>query len=334
MRGLIAFGLATGFGLTLLGVGVGPRIAGAVNGVASGVWWRAQSNGGTLPAPPTVPANGLWVSSDPSGDQSISAVRFTLDANEVAPKLKLTVARVVGPPNTQLVVACPASSAWQPTGAKPGEWSGRPHADCTKERAVGQLSPDSTTMTFDLTPLAAASAGTSTGKIDLVLAPAPSTTVPPTFDATFQPVTPTSVLVTNSPPTSGTGGVEPAGLPAPAIGTAGTATVQPTAVPSGISPSLAVGPVSAAPVTPPALATGAQPAAASTPTSPGISTARRILKGGRFSTGVRILAGVMLTLLCVWAMWVNAVRTGAVARLLVPATATSNKRTGAPPPLR
>jgi hypothetical protein len=275
------------------------------------------------------------VSSDPSGAQSISAVRFALDANEVAPKLKLTVGRVVGPPNTQLVVACPASSAWQPTGTKPGEWSSQPHADCTKERSVGQLSPDSTTMTFDLTSLAAASTGPSTSRIDVVLAPAPSTTVPSTFDATFQPVTPTSVLVTHSPPASGTGGVEPAGVPAPATGTTGTATVQPSAAPSAVSPSLAVGPVSAAPVIPPALATGAQPAAASTATSPGISTARRILKGGRFTTGVRILAGVMLTLLCVWAMWVNAVRTGAVARLLVPATTTTtNKRTGAPPPLR
>ena len=200
-----------------------------VSGLASNYWWEAEQGPSTLPAPPSVPPGGLWVSSDPTGAQAVSAVRFVLPAAGVAPVLSLTVSSAQ--PATGIggdVVACPTTSAWSP-GPGPGQWSTRPAPDCQAGQVPGALSPDGHVLSFSLASLATG------GVVDVVIQAAPPGPVgSPTFDVTFEPVTSADVS-----------GVAPAAATAPAPGPAPGGSVPPTSAPGGSTSSgAAAGPAS------------------------------------------------------------------------------------------
>lgn|GEM_PF-2640844 len=178
----------------------------AVQGVESGYWWQGQPDGAPLPAPPTVPANGLWVSGNEAAPVAIAAIRIQLAPDETAPALTAKINSAFPPVQAtsaanadQLVVmACPTNGAWKP--AQAGAWSGRPQYDCG--RAVsGTVSPDGTTISFDLSGVEA------DNKVDVALVPGtgaaviphlpvpglPNPPQPSGFDLTLQPVTPDQV---------------------------------------------------------------------------------------------------------------------------------------------
>ena len=85
-----------------------------------------------VPPPPTVPDGGLWVSSNASGPQSLSAVRVTLSPGDSAPTLVLDVHQAV-PPNTLALAAYPTAAAWSPGTAQ--AWSSKPAFDPAGVRA-------------------------------------------------------------------------------------------------------------------------------------------------------------------------------------------------------
>ncbi len=198
----------------LLALAAGPAQASVSGSLSSGYWWQSQPAGSPLPPPPQVPSGGLWVSSNASGDQSISAIRFTVPAGQSPVTLTLHVHEAQ--PAAQVdVVACTTTSNWAPTGSSPGAWTSRPQADCSAGQTTGTLSPDGSTLSFDLAALvnpssSSGGAGSDT-LVDLVLEPGqvPSSVpsaVPgspgnssPTFDATFEPVTPDQVQLSGQP---------------------------------------------------------------------------------------------------------------------------------------
>lgn len=187
----------------------------AAGGFVTGVWWRAQSDGGTLPAPPTVSSHQLWVSSDPSGASAVSALHLDLASGERASGLTLHVAMLTTAPATPVgpleapLLACPTTSAWKPVdAATPGAWTAQPHYDCSKGQVQGAYSGDLKSVDFDLTPLAVSGVALDVALIP-GLAPSPvpgppaplpvtppgSGNQPPTFDATFNPPQPADVTV-------------------------------------------------------------------------------------------------------------------------------------------
>ena len=81
---------------TALVVAAGWLVVTAPTGRAAGAlttawWWQGEPSRGAVPGPPTVPDGGLWVSSNATGPQAVSAVRVPLDAGDTAPVLTLTV---------------------------------------------------------------------------------------------------------------------------------------------------------------------------------------------------------------------------------------------------
>jgi len=177
--------------------------SGPVQSIVTGSWWQGQQAGGVVPAPPNVPPKGLWVESQTSGATAVSALRFTL-VGATAPMLHLVV-KSAQPASQVSITACPTKSDWK--AATAGPWSAKPSADCSQVHAAGQLSADGTTMTFDLASFPIDQAGNidvlfQPGDINApVAAPPVGATAPaPTFDATFQPVEASQVVVTPSSP--------------------------------------------------------------------------------------------------------------------------------------
>jgi len=182
----------------VLGAGavVSARVpAHAVQGLQSAYWWQAQPDGAPLPAPPNVPANGLWVSGTDAAPSAIAAVRFQLADTEAAPALTLKVHSQV--PAAQLssasgvapiVLACPSTKPW--TRASAGAWNARPTYDCASP-AHGNLSADGSTLTFDLGALV------TNGTVDVVFVPgpgaAPIPVQPPALPGVTTPAQPSAL---------------------------------------------------------------------------------------------------------------------------------------------
>ncbi|MCU1460660.1 MAG: hypothetical protein JWO37_735 [Acidimicrobiales bacterium] len=203
--------------------------AGAVDGVQHGYWWSAQP--GTLPAPATVPKDGLWVSSSATGTQAISAVRFSLGPGESAPILTLGINSRT-PVATGAVIACPTASAWAPGDAQ--SFAAKPAADCSTGSVGGVVSDDGTKMAFDLSLLPVAttySVVLSPTATSLPVAvpkppvPVPGPTAAPTIDVTFLPpeaaaVTVLTGVVPTAPPDTAAPTEPPSGsvsAPSPAV---------------------------------------------------------------------------------------------------------------------
>lgn len=144
--------------LVAIGMLVVPRApAGAEAPSAHGYWWRLQSGVGPRLTPPGVPEEGLWVTVDPSGDQAVSALRIEPPAGSSVASLQLRATEVVGTPT---VVACPATSPWEPADA--GSWEERPDAGCDTLLVEA---------TFDGDVLSVPLAAFGDGPVDLVLVP-------------------------------------------------------------------------------------------------------------------------------------------------------------------
>jgi hypothetical protein len=173
----------------------------AAGSLQSAWWWQAESTSGALPPPPSVPDGGLWVSSNATGPQAVSALRVTLDPGDSAPTLTLAVHQAA-PPGSLDLAAYPTTSAWSPGPAQ--AWSSKPAYEPTGTAAVGQLSSDGKEMKFDLS-------GLVTGEeLNIVLAPTPSTPPPPppvpappaatpTFDVTFEKPDAKALRVASAP---------------------------------------------------------------------------------------------------------------------------------------
>lgn len=163
---------------------VSPVTAQAATPDARGYWWRLQSGSGArLPPPPVVPSGGLWVASDPSGQQALSALRYRAPPNTEIRSVVLRVARSSG--SGAVILACPARSAWTP--AEAGTWSARPVSACDIAFVRGVRSGDESTWSFDVRGLA------RTGTLDVVILPPPDAAA--TFSISFEPPDSSTVAV-------------------------------------------------------------------------------------------------------------------------------------------
>lgn len=101
--------------------------------------------GANAPTPSQAPDGGLLVAADVTGIRAMSALRFLApDAGSAI--LSLTLAD--GSTPSPGVRACPALSDWQPGPDQ--AWSARPAHDCDRLAVSSTLSPDGTTMTWQL----------------------------------------------------------------------------------------------------------------------------------------------------------------------------------------
>jgi hypothetical protein len=119
-------------------------------------WWN-RANGGQLPfsfpAPPDVPAKGLYVAGTADDPQAISAVTYELPDGAMPGQLVLAVAGQASP---QLkVVACPlAASSYGYEAAENGTWEKAPKADCNQAEVEGAPDEAGTSFTFAVAGLA------------------------------------------------------------------------------------------------------------------------------------------------------------------------------------
>lgn len=288
----------------------------AVGGLQTGYWWQAQPAGAPLPAPPTVPANGLWVSGTELNPVAISAIHFDVSPDEAAPLLAAKVQSASPPVQVSsaanalqiVVMACPSTPGWAP--AKAGAWTAKPKYDCAGA-VTGTLSPDGSTLSLDLGGVV------RDGAVDVALVPgtgaavvpqlpvpvpgAPATPQPSGFDLTLQPVTPDQIH-TSPAIGSGTSNAAAAGAATPDTATpadlgnsadlgALNAPANYNFAANAVQPSAGVGASSTPPVAPGSLAPQARGF---------VDTAVKDNKG------YRALAVILLAVLLWWA-WRQAV---------------------------
>jgi hypothetical protein len=113
-------------------------------------WWYAANAGLPVapPAPPSVPADGMYVANDVSGPAAIAALSVPVPSGAGMGPLVLHIAGT--PLMSQPPVACPLRSAIKP--AEAGAWSDRPMYDCAQAQKVGSVDAAKTTVTFDASP--------------------------------------------------------------------------------------------------------------------------------------------------------------------------------------
>lgn len=122
----------------------------------------------TVPAPATVPEDGLYVASD-GGASAISAVRYRLDG-QAGGTLTLSLAEGVALTGTEAVVACPVQGGFQ--SAQNGRWDSAPAYDPASCTIPGEPNEAGDALTFAI-PSTFASA---LGDIGAVIAPAADAT--------------------------------------------------------------------------------------------------------------------------------------------------------------
>jgi hypothetical protein len=228
-------------------------------------WWQGQA--AQAPAPPTVPAGGLYVASTAAGPTAESAVRFTLSSGAEARTLSLKVHQLQQVDGVA-ITAYPTAVAWKAGDNQP--WAARPD-HLPAPAFPGTLGLDGVTFSFDL------SAAHLTGTVDLVLAAAAAPSAPdsavitaPTFDATFDRPATGALSETPQPAATQDPTAAPTSLPSPApflppapqhVGALGPAVpVAPAVGPVVATPAPVIG-FTAAPATP-QLTTAARSASA------------------------------------------------------------------------
>lgn len=188
-----------------------------------GSWWRLQTGTGpVLSPPPGVPADGLWIANDPSGEQAVSAARIAPAAS--GGRVTSLTVTVAGSTGTPAVRACLATPGW--SAARVGSWASRPAARCDAGQVPGVASKDGTTWSFPVGALADA----ATNGVDVVLVPAAGGG---TFSLSFRPPDDNAFTVSSAPGGTAPGAsassgaeatssaqTEPAG-PTPALGANG-----------------------------------------------------------------------------------------------------------------
>jgi hypothetical protein len=116
-------------------------------------WWSATNAGApiTPPAPPDVPAKGLYVENGFSGATAIAALSFSVPTSAKVGALTLTTTG--SPVINAAPLACPIdakSVSYRPS--EDGQWAQRPSYDCT-HAVKGTVSSDKKTVTFAATSL-------------------------------------------------------------------------------------------------------------------------------------------------------------------------------------
>ena len=142
----------------------------------TGWWWFAQPSGSPVPvpAPPYVPEDGLYVASNPTGTEALSAVRFAAAAGTT---LRLVIADVRGDVR---LGACRVTEPWE--GAHGGAIAEAPPYDCATGAVPGEVSDDGTAVTF------AVGALVDDGVLDVVVVPGlDDAGGTPTFQVAFEP---------------------------------------------------------------------------------------------------------------------------------------------------
>lgn len=143
----------------------------------------------TVPPPPSVPEEGLYVANESSGPAAISAVRYTGGGSDGG-TLTLTLA---GSPATgqEPLAACPSPGGFTPE--QNGRWDARPEYDEATCTVDGVFSEDNATVTFTLD---STFVGTL-GDLQAVIVPKPGAAAP--FQLAFEKPTNES-LVPSGPP--------------------------------------------------------------------------------------------------------------------------------------
>ena len=183
----------------------------------------------TIPAPATVPEDGIYVANDASGATAIAAVRYLAGGGGTLTLKLATGATATG---TEGIAACPVLGGFTP--AQNGRWDAKPGYDAAACTITGTVDTAAGTVTFEL-PSTLAS---SLGDIGVVIAPAAGNTTP--FSLAFAKPDNASFVVT-SPTTSST----PAYTPTAPAYTPGSPVFSPSAPSSFATPSA---PAATAPV--------------------------------------------------------------------------------------
>jgi len=182
----------------------------------------------TVPAPPTVPEDGLYVANDSSGPSAIAAVRYRLES-QAAGSLTITLADGSALTGTEELVGCPALGGFEP--AQNGRWDAAPAYDPEACVVVPVASEDGSALKFDIP----ATFTSALGDVSLVLAPAPGSVTP--FSLAFDAPTDDSFTVTSTPPPSSSP-TPVGGSPVPSAAPAFTAPVPPSfSAPSSPAPA-------------------------------------------------------------------------------------------------
>lgn len=121
----------------------------------------------TVPAPATVPADGIYVASDGSGPSAIAALRYAAGG---AGTLTLQLAEGTTLTGTEKVVACPVQGGFTPT--QNGAWAARPGYDETACVVEGKPAADGTSFSFEIP----ASFASTLGDVSVVITSAPGAT--------------------------------------------------------------------------------------------------------------------------------------------------------------
>jgi hypothetical protein len=115
-----------------------------------GWWWAMQTGLIDLPAPPSVPEDGLLVGNGVDGPTAVAGVRYEVDEDDaMGATLVLEVAQEQGG-EIAGIRACPAIARWR--GAQAGTWEHRPTSDCDEAEVSGQRDEEGETWSFDLAP--------------------------------------------------------------------------------------------------------------------------------------------------------------------------------------
>src|SRR5688572_28239964 len=110
-----------------------------------GWWWRGKMAALPVgvPTPPNAPADGLFVASDSTGADAVSAVRFTIPDGATTGSLKLNVSGNTR--GTPLLGLCRVTGPWQP--AQGGNWEAKPAVSETG-CSPGTMVADGKSVTF------------------------------------------------------------------------------------------------------------------------------------------------------------------------------------------
>jgi hypothetical protein len=258
----------------LLAVPIDVRIANAQSPELYGWWAQASVGAVGAPAPPDVPADGMYIQNLPSGPSAIAALSFATPPGTAEAQLTLVIAGA--PVITQPPVACVATSRFK--AAEGGAWSDKPNYDCARS-VTGTVDSSQTKVTFTVGKLIRAD-----GALDLVvLAAGPTDRVAFTKpDAQTLQTTTTAT----TPPSSTGGAGPPPGTEAPSS--------QPATAPApaALPPTAATAATQGAPAPVVATAPGGAPQAAANG-NPTVQPPSHSLR-----TQLGEMLGVTLLLLC------------------------------------
>lgn len=209
-------------------------------------WWYEANAGLPVPppAPPGVPADGLYVANGVNGPTAIAALTIPVPNGAAMGPLVLHVAG--SPLITQPPLACPLRSSFTP--AEGGPWSQRPTFDCHQAQKVATVDAAKTTATFDASPFL------HDGAVAVAILAGG-----PTDQVAFNKPGPDTLAVSTVP------GATPGASPEP--GDAGSSAIVPPAVAQ--TPDTPPLPFPGESAAPPAVATPGGSAAAAAPGSQG-----------------------------------------------------------------